>query len=168
MKQHPNDQRIEPDGPAFHLFGDPALDVYKPKVGLEDIKKMDLEITITQVKPGEKFTVSVTSIDLSTNNILNGSITKISFEGTVKQGKTATFQAPKTDGEYLVTIQITNPSYRSLNAKTWIQVGDGTTKESSDSVKKLDIIFILVFIAILIIIVIFVISIAIRKERKKT
>jgi len=130
--QYSHDQRIEPDGPTFHLFGDPAFEPYKPNKPFSTIKDADVNIKITEAKTGKEFTVEVIIKDLESSAAISDATIKIIFEGTEKTGTTATFTAPKDAGDYNVKVVISKSGYSTVNSKSWVQVEKGEEDGDDD------------------------------------
>ena len=167
VKEHPNDQRIEPDGPAFHLFGDPAHKFYLPKIKYEETKEMDLEIRISKILPGNDFDVQVTARDLANGDVIDSASVKINLMGVEKSGPSAKFTAPDDDGEYKIYISISDSEYSDVTAFAWIQVGKGNgdtdNDDGSGESKFLPWIGIIIIIVILL-----VLGIIVKIKKKKT
>ncbi len=130
--QYPHDQRIEPDGPTFHLFGDPAFEPYKPDKPFISIKDMDVNIKTTEANAGKEFTVDVIIKDLESEITISDATIKIIFEGIEKTGTTTTFSAPKNAGDYNIKVIISKSGYSTVNSKSWVQV----MKSKSDGKKE--------------------------------
>lgn len=118
---------------SYTLFGDPALEIYKPNKPFSSIKDMDIDVKITKVETGEDFTVEVIVKDLVTGTTISDATVKITFDGNEKTGSSATFTAPKNPGEYEVTVKVSKSGYTQVNSKSWMEV-----ETSSENGKKDD------------------------------
>jgi hypothetical protein len=168
-KNHPDDQRIEPDGPAFHLFGDPALQLYKPKIKYEPPRsnEFDIKISSPSTDPGEKFNVQIIVMDPSTSKQIDDAQFKISFNGNTQTSNPATFTSPEEPGEFLISVRITPTNADNqppIHAQTWHQIGDLSDNDSDDS--KEQPLFEIGFGLIIILVIIIMAVILISKMRK--
>jgi hypothetical protein len=151
VKDYPNDQRIEPDGPAFHIFGDPALQLYTPKHKIETPKEMDIDIQTTNVISGEKFSVKVSLNDLSTGNQITNSQIKITYNGQIFTGNSATFTAQTEPGDYPFLVDIQANGYPASHVSTWISIEKPVSDDQSDSGNNFMLLFSIVIVVIVII-----------------
>jgi len=176
--QHPDDPRIEPDGPAFHLFGDPALKLFVPSSELDHEKKMDVEIKITYSSSAQSVTIDVLSYDLTTGHTI-GSADKdldididiqITYNGLKQRGSEATFNAPKQDGEYTIEVRVEAIDYETVNAKAWHQLGEEKedTKTNKDTGLGVSNLWLWIIIGVVfIILIVIVTAIKFKKPTKK-
>ena len=116
---------------SYTLFGDPALEIYKPKKPFNEVKEMDVDIKITEAKSENDFTVDVSVKDLETGAALSNATVKIAFMGSEKTVTTTTFTAPREPGEYKITVSISVTGYSEVNTKTWVQVIKSTDNGES-------------------------------------
>ncbi|WP_455391584.1 C25 family cysteine peptidase [[Eubacterium] cellulosolvens] len=116
---------------SYTLFGDPALEPYKPNKPFSTAKLMDFEVKIPELKPKSEFDVEVTAKDLEAGTVLPEANIKISFQGTELTGSSAKFTAPEAEGEYKITITITKDGYNSINSNVWLQ-SIKTTEDGKD------------------------------------
>jgi len=117
---------------SYTLFGDPALEIYKPNVPFSTVKVTDVDVEIAEAISGEEFTVEVSVKDLETGTEISDANVKITFQGTEKTGKSATFTAPKDVGEHQVTVSISKSGYSQVTSKSWVQVEKGEEDGDGD------------------------------------
>jgi hypothetical protein len=149
-----DDPREEPDGPAFHLFGDPALEPFKPNVPLEDIEEMDIHIDYNEEKG--KLNVNVDITDLTTSQTIADAQITIKFNGETKSGGSATYEMPDDEGDYPLEVTVSKEGYEALSAGYVTSVEEG--EEEASFVPILGLTF--VIIAIIAIVMV-------NKRRKK-
>lgn len=150
---------------SYTLFGDPALEIYKPKISFSSIKDMDIDIKITKAETGEDFTVEVIIKDLETGTTISDATVKITFQGTEHSGPKATFSAPTDAGENQITVKVNAKGYKDTQTKTWHQVGEVVVEDEEEPKDQTAA---WIGVGILILIIIIVISGIIIKGKKKT
>jgi hypothetical protein len=107
---------------SYTLFGDPALEIFKPKVDFKTIKEIDMKISIAKAVTGENFTVNIIVTDLLSGDPISDAQIKVKFQGTELEGDKTHFDAPENEGAYDLEIEVTKSGYQTLNAKTWVDV----------------------------------------------
>ena len=123
----------EVDGLMYTLWGDPALEPYKPEVGYEDEKEMDVEISFDREPVGSRsFTLNVTIMDLMTGGSVAGAQVRIDFGDVTQVAPGTELKAPKQGGEYPLTIEVSKDGYRTLTVTDWVVV-EGETDDDADS-----------------------------------
>jgi hypothetical protein len=119
------------DGISYTLFGDPALELYKPNVPFKDIKELDVNVQVQELKTEEDFTVTVTVTDLATGTTISDPIIKIIFDNAEQIGSSVSFTAPKDVGDMELLISVAKTGYETAELQAWVQVekaeekGDG-------------------------------------------
>ncbi|WP_455392677.1 hypothetical protein [[Eubacterium] cellulosolvens] len=168
VKEYPNDQRIEPDSPAFHLFGDPAHRFYIPNVKSEKPKEMDPEILISEATPGKDFIVQVTVKDLAMGNMIDTASVKVNFMGVEKSGSRTQFTAPAEPGEYTLTVTVSSSGYTRLSGATWVQVGEGDGEDDGHGKLEGNKLMLWGGLIVIIIIVLILIGVVMKVKKKKS
>jgi hypothetical protein len=151
-----DDPREEPDCPAFHLFGDPAFEPFKPEVPFDSNKDMDLHVSYPEVKAGEKLEINVEVTDLGTTQSIPDAVVTITFNGKSSTGYTASFDVPDEEGEYGIEISVDKDDYQELTAKynTFVEKG-----EEEDNT--------LIILGVIILIIVVIAMVIIAKSKKK-
>jgi hypothetical protein len=125
----PNDEREEPDGPAFHIFGDPAFEPYKPNVAFETDKKLDISIEYETPKAKKGFDVTITISDLETQQPITDTAITTTFNGKSIEGNNVQLTAPGSKGSYLMEITVSKAGYNDITAKYWVNVEKKATED---------------------------------------
>jgi len=119
---------------SYTLFGDPALEIYKPNKPFSSEKIMDIDIKISKVEAKKDFTVEVTVKDIETGTTISDAVVKIIFNTIEKDGSHATYTAPDTADEHRITITVSKPGYSPIDSKVWMQIEKSTDEgENGDS-----------------------------------
>jgi hypothetical protein len=124
----PDDLRDEPDGPAFHLYGDPAFEPYKPTVKFKTENKIDITINYETPKTGKSIDLTVNINDLNTHQSISGATVSSEFENKLSAGTDIILTAPDDEGSYQIEITVDKEGYQQIKAKYWIHVEKSTTK----------------------------------------
>jgi hypothetical protein len=124
----PDDPREEPDGPAFHLFGDPAFEPYKPLKEYKTEKKFDIIIDYDTPKTSKAVEVTVEILDIDTLQSVSDAIITAQFENKKYSSSNFQLTAPSSEGSYLLEITITKTDYQEITAKYWVNVEKSTKK----------------------------------------
>jgi len=124
----PDDARDEPDGPAFHLFGDPAFEPYKPGKEYQDENKFDIIIDYEKPKTGKSVEVTVEIMDLETRQIITDASITAKFENKIYSGSEFKITAPDDEGSYQMEISVNKNGYQQIKTKFWVNVEKSTTK----------------------------------------
>jgi hypothetical protein len=88
------------DSISYVLWGDPELEIFKPKIPFSAVEELDVEVSIPNIVKEKEFTVGVTVTDQKTGNPITDASVKVTFQGTEKTGSSVKFTAPKDAGEY--------------------------------------------------------------------
>jgi hypothetical protein len=124
----PDDLRDEPDGPAFHLFGDPAFEPYKPTKKYIVENKFDIIINYDKPKTGKTVDINVQIIDMDTLQSVTGTEISTQFNGKLYSGQELQISAPSDEGSYQLLITINKEGYQQITAKYWINIEKSTTR----------------------------------------
>jgi len=151
-----DDPREEPDCPAFHLYGDPAFEPFKPEVPFDTNKEMDVHVNFAEVKAGEKLDVNVEVTDLGTAQSISDAVVTITFNGKSSTGYTASFDVPDKEGDYEIEVSVDKDGYHDLTAK-YISNAEKAGIEDNT----------FIIVGIIIVIIIAVAMVLIAKSRKK-
>jgi hypothetical protein len=124
----PNDLRDEPDGPAFHLFGDPAFEPYKPIKQYNAVNKFNIIINYEKPKSGKTFDINLNVLDMDTKQSVFDTEINAKFDGKLYFGPDLQITAPSDDGSYQLIITINKEGYQQIDAKYWVNVEKSTSK----------------------------------------
>ncbi len=124
----PNDEREEPDGPTFHIFGDPAFEPYKPKVAFKTEKKLDISIESEAPRSKKGFDITITISDLETQQPITDTTITTTFNEKSVGGNNVQLTAPQAKGSYLMEITVSKAGYDDITAKYWVYVEKKTTE----------------------------------------
>lgn len=111
------DVRIEPDCPAFNLYGDPALEPYKPNVPFKSDNELDVVVECGIPQAGSEFDVKVNVRDLTTGDTIADATVTANFNGKTHNGPNVEVMAPNAQRLCLMTISVSKSGYRTANIK---------------------------------------------------
>jgi hypothetical protein len=152
---------FEIDCIIYNLFGDPALEPYKPDIPFDTKKELDVHINYGEVKAGESLSVDVDLTVLDSGEAITSATITIIFNGVTKTGNNVTFDVPKDGGEYEIKVTVGKEGYHDTTAKYSVNVGseeDEGDGEGDDNT--------LIYIGILIIIIVIALFLSIRTRKK--
>jgi hypothetical protein len=152
-----NSLRFEVDCIIYNLFGDPKLEPYKPDIDFESIGEFDIDIDYGEVKAGDKLNVNVGLSFLGSDVSITDADVTIFFEGVSKEGYSASFDVPKEDGNYVLTVSVIKAGYQDITAKYLIHVEKEQAEDNS---------MIMVSGVIIIIIIVVVVLVAVKAKKK--
>jgi hypothetical protein len=116
------DPTHEVDCISYNLFGDPALEPYKPKIPYETTKSFDIAVKYDAPGTSGTFNPTITVTDLESGQaITDATITTVFNEKTVTGGNPE-LSAPSSDGSYEMKVTISKDGYEQLQANYWVYV----------------------------------------------
>ncbi len=110
------------DSISYTLFGDPALELYKPKVKFKDESKFEFKVKVEEIKTDKEFTVEISITDLASGNAVTDATVKVTFAGTEKTGSIVTFKAPNDAGEHELEVMVSKSGYTTAESTAWVQM----------------------------------------------
>ncbi len=116
---------------SYNLYGDPALEPYKPKIPFKTEKQFDITIDYDELEPGKSFEVTISVKDLeSQQSITDASITT-KFQDESISGAKAKLSAPKDKGSYQLEITLSKDGYQQSTAQYWVNVKKSDEKDTT-------------------------------------
>jgi hypothetical protein len=143
---------------SYTLFGDPALELYKPKVQYKDESEFEIKVNVDELIAEEDFTLTISVLNVETNAELTDATLKVTFEGTEKTGSSVTFTAPKDAGEYQLSVEVTKTGYRTANADAWVSIQESEDENGDGKgfIPGFTSIFVVIAVAVTLLIAIYI------------
>jgi hypothetical protein len=148
-KGHADDR----DAQMYLLYGDPALEPYKPNMPYKSESAFDVSVDFGEIKTGSDFSVKVTAKDLVTGSAVSGATVTVKYNGKTYNTADSSITPPKTEGAYPMEIMVAKAGYATVTLKYTTQVEKGLT----------DITTLLIFVVIILFVVV-IAAIAMRKK----
>jgi hypothetical protein len=123
-----DDPTHEVDCISYNLFGDPALEPYKPKIPYESKKQLDIVVQYEDPESDSDFKPTITIKDLNTGQVITDADIKSEFNEKIGSGVGPELNTPELDGSYEMKITVNKEGYEQLDAKYWVHI----SKSDSD------------------------------------
>jgi hypothetical protein len=123
------------DSISYTLFGDPALELFKPNKEFKDQSLFDIIVKVdpvSELTTTKDFTITVNVFDKVTSSPVTDAEIKVTFNGLDQTGTTSTFTAPKDPGEQEVMITVSKTDYTTASLSAWIQIQQAESDDDSD------------------------------------
>jgi hypothetical protein len=149
------------DGIIYDLYGDPALEPFKPDVPFDTKEDMDIIVSYTYPEAGKLLKISVNLTSFESGEDLTGSLISIKFDGESASSQSTTFTVPNKEGDYIINVSASKEGYHDVNSKYTIHVV-GVDADEED--EKMTIILILIIAVMIFIIIIAIVATRIKRK----
>ena len=145
-----SDATFDVDCMTYNLFGDPALEPYKPDTPFATQPRFEFGPHYDEPVSGEFFDVSIKVIDPETGAAIEGATITVEFDGQTRTGGDVRFTAPEKAGDYRMEITVEKAGYEDITARYWLHVKDGGNDGGM-------LIWIIVMIVVMIVIILIIV-----------
>jgi hypothetical protein len=91
---------------------------------------MDISVNYEDVKAKETFKVSIDLTSFESGEAISDADVTITFNGKTETGGSASFNAPKKEGEYELEVDVDKDGYHDITAKYIVPVEDFEDEDS--------------------------------------
>ena len=130
-KETGHDPTHDVDCISYNLYGDPALEPYKPNIPFKTENQFDITIDYDEPESGKSFEVTISLKDLGSQQSITDATITTKFQDESISGEKAKLSAPKDKGSYQLEITVSKDGYHQSTATYWINVKKSEEKDTT-------------------------------------